>query len=318
MSEEIETQKKGNGAFVAVIIILLLLLGVMGYLWSAKNSQLNECQLENSSLHADMQGMNEMMSGYLGTMSNDMKTDFKNMLSTYDALLEKDKTQADSINAQKERIADLLRKVESGKLNAHQLFLARKEIETMKRIMRGYIVQIDSLNTLNLKLTNDLEETSNALTVTQGERDQYKTDAEQKTELVKKGQKLQAFNFESGGLKVKLNNTTAPTTRANNTSEIVSSFTISENPIAAAGRKTVYMQIVTPDGKTLQSSSSNVVSTNSGDVAYSDKKDIDYQNQRVDVAIYYKLHGENIAKGNYKVKIYCQGDLIGTDSFTLK
>lgn len=318
MSEEIETQKKGNGAFVAVIIILLLLLGVMGYLWSAKNSQLNECQLENSSLHADMQGMNEMMSGYLGTMSNDMKTDFKNMLSTYDALLEKDKTQSDSINAQKERIAELLQKVESGRLNAHQLFLAKKEIETMKRIMRGYIVQIDSLNTLNLKLTNDLEQTSNALTVTQGERDQYKTDAEQKTELVKKGQKLQAFNFESGGLKVKLNNTTAPTTRANNTVEIVSSFTISENPIATAGRKTVYMQIITPDGKTLQSSSSNVISTNAGDVAYSDKKDIDYQNQRVDVAIYYKLHGVQIGKGNYKVKIYCQGDLIGTDSFTLK
>ncbi len=318
MSEELEQRRKGNGAFVAVIIILLLLLGVMGYLWSSKNSQLNECQLENSSLHADMEGMNEMMAGYLGTMSNDMKTDFKRMLETYDALLEKDQTQADSINAQKEKIAELLERVESGKLTAHQLYLAKKEIETMKRIMRGYIVQIDSLNTLNLKLTNDLETTTTALTQTTQERDIAQKDAQEKGELVKKGQKLQAFNFTSGGLKIKLNNTTTETNRANNTAEIVSSFTISENPIAQPGTKTVYMQIITPEGTTLQSSSSNVISTSSGQVAFSDKKDIDYQNQRVDVAIYYKLHGEKISKGNYKVKIYCQGDLIGTDSFTLK
>lgn len=290
----------------------------MGYMWSSKNTQLSECTVLNDQLNADIEGMNEMMSGYLGSMSNDIKTDFKNMLETYDALLEKDASKADSINQQKQRIEELLQQVESGKMSAHQLYLARKEIETMKRIMRGYIMQIDSLNTLNLQLSNDLESTSTQLTVTQSERDEARNDAEEKGELVKKGQKLSASNFSSGGLRTKLNNTMEPTTRANNTVEIKSSFTIGENPIAPAGRKTVYMQIITPEGKTLQSSSSNIVSTSSGDVPYSDKKDVDYQNQRVDMAIYYKLSGETIPKGNYKVKIYCQGDLIGTDSFTLK
>lgn len=318
MSEIQQTEKKGNGAFVAIIIILLLLLGAMGYLWSSKNGQLNECQNENKSLNADMEGMNEMMSGYIGNMSNDMKTDFTSMLATYDALLEKDKTQADSINAQKERIQGLLEKVERGDMNARQLFLARKEIETMKRIMRGYIVQIDSLNTLNLRLTNDLDSTSSALSMTKEERDLARQEAEQQGALVKEGQKLQAFGFVSGGLKMKLNNTAAPTTKARNTVEITSSFTISENPITTPGTKTVYMQVITPEGKTLQSSSSNVITTTQGQVAFSDKKNIDYQNQRVDIAIYYKLRGEEVSKGNYKVKIFCQGDLIGTDSFTLK
>lgn len=318
MSEEVQPAKKGNGAFAAIIIILLLLLGVMGYMWSSKNTQLSECTVLNEQLNADIEGMNEMMSGYLGSMSNDIKTDFKNMLDTYDALLEKDASQADSINEQKQRIEQLLQQVESGKMSAHQLYLARKEIETMKKIMRGYIMQIDSLNTLNLQLTNDLDETSNQLTVTQVERDEARNDAEEKGELVKKGQKLSASGFSSGGLRTKLNNTMEPTTRASNTVEIKSSFTIGENPIAQAGRKTVYMQIITPEGKTLQSSSSNIVSTSSGDIPYSDRKDVDYQNQRVDMAIYYKLSGETLSKGNYKVKIYCQGDLIGTDSFTLK
>lgn len=318
MSENQEPKKKSSGAFVAITILLLIALAVMAYLWSSKNSQLNQCKNDNAVLHSDMKGMNEMMSGYVGGMTNDLKSDFKNMLSTYDALLEKDKSQEDSINRQKAEIEELLQKVERGNMSAHQLFKARKEIETMKRIMRGYIVQIDSLNTLNLKLTNNLDSTNTVLVVTQGERDQYKTDAEYNAEQVKKGSKLQAFNFSSGGLKMKLNNTTTDSDRARSIVQIKSSFTISENPIATSGKKAVYMQIVAPDGKTLQSSSSNIIDTESGQVAFSDYKDIDYQNQRIDMAIYYNLNGQELSKGNYKIKIYCQGQLVGTDSFTLK
>lgn len=318
MSELQEPQKKSNGGYVAVIIILLLLLGAMAYLWSSKNGELNECQNNNKTLNADMQGMNEMMSGYVGGMTNDIKTDFKNMLSTYDALLEKDASQADSINQQKAQIQELLEKVERGNMSARQLFSARKEIETMKGIMRGYIVQIDSLNTLNLQLTSDLENTSTQLTATTSERDQYKSEAEASAEQVKKGSRLQAYGFSSGGLKMKLNNTTTETTKARNTVQIKSSFTISENPIATPGNKVVYLQVITPEGKTLQSSASNVVDVDGGSVAYSDKKSIDYQNQMIDMSIYYRLNGQELSKGNYKVNIYCQGQKIGTDSFTLK
>ena len=318
MSEIENPQKKSNGAFVAIIIILLLGLAAMAYLWSSKNSDLNQCKTDNALLNADMDGMNEMMSGYVGGMTNDIKTDFKEMLKTYDLLLEKDKSKADSINKQKAEIAELLEKVERGNMSARQLFSARKEIETMKRIMRGYIVQIDSLNTLNYRLTSDLETTNTKLTQTAGERDQYKNDAEKSAEQVKKGSKLQAYNFSSGGLRMKLNNTTEESNKAKNIVQIKSAFTISENPITPAGNKTVYLQVITPEGKTLQSSSGNIVSVDGGSIPYSDKKDIDYNNQRIDMAIYYRLNGEELTKGNYKVKIYCQGQLIGSDSFTLK
>ena len=41
------------------------------------------------------------------------------------------------------------------------------------------------------------------------------------------------------------------------------------------------------------------------------------ENQNVKVIVL-KSQGETIIKGNYKVKIFCDGNLIGTDSFTLK
>jgi len=117
---------------------------------------------------------------------------------------------------------------------------------------------------------------------------------------------------------MKLNNTTEETNKARNCVQIRSTFTISENPLTASGNKTVYLQVIDPEGKTLQSKSSNTLTSEQGAIAYSDKKDIDYQNQSIDLSIYYDLQNEDVLKGNYKVKIYCDGQMIGSDSFSLK
>ena len=319
MSENDQVTKKSNGGYIAVIILLLLGLGVMSYLWSSKNGQLNDCKNDNAMLNADMNGMNEMLSGYVGNMSNDLKTDFKNMLDTYDQLIEMDRSKADSLNKQKAQISQLLTQLNTNKkLSARELFNLKKENEVLRSIMRGYVKQIDSLNTLNIKLTSVLDETNTKLTETTTERDTYKKDAEQKTEQLKKGAKLQAYGFKSEALRMKLNNTTEPTTKAKNAIQMRSSFTIGENQSSSSGRKAIYLQIIAPSGEILQSKANYVMNTENGQQAYSDKKDIDYNNQAIDLTIYYDLKGQEVGKGNFKVKIYCEGQLIGTDSFTLK
>ena len=321
MSES-ENKRSSNGVFLVIIFLLLGGMAVMSYMWSNKRTELNNCTNENNVLKSDMQGMNEMMQGYVGSMSNDLKTDFKNMLKTYDQLIEKDQSKADSLNQQKEKILGLMKDLDAakrnGKLTASQLYKLKKENETLRDIMKSYVHQIDSLNTLNIKLGSQLDETNSKLSTTVVERDTYKKDAEEKGEQVKKGSRLQAYSFSSQALRMKLNKTTEATEKAKNVVQFRSSFTISENQLSSAGKKSVYMQIIGPDGQTLQSRSSNTVETESGTVAYSDKKDIDYQNQAVDVTIYYDLRGEGTAKGTYKVKIYCDGNLIGSDSFSLK
>lgn len=177
-----EPKKKGTGGYIAVIILLLIALGVMFYFLSAEKSKVSECGDANTKLEKDMEGMNQMLEGYVGNMSNDLKTDFQNMLKTYDALLEKDKSKADSINVQKERIEELLAEVEKGKMTAYQLYELRKENETLRKIMKGYVVQIDSLNTLNLRLSNDLDSTSTQLNLTKEERDKIQEIADKQGE----------------------------------------------------------------------------------------------------------------------------------------
>lgn len=315
-----ETQSKSSNVLLySVIGILLIGLATLTFMWSAKRSELNQCQNDNLILKSDMEGMNKMLEGYVGSLSNDLKTDFKNMLDTYDRLIEMDQSKADSLNKQKAQISQLLKQLNTNKkLSARELFNLKKENEVLRSIMRDYVKQIDSLNTLNIKLTSVLDETNTKLTETTTERDTYKKDAEQKTEQLKKGAKLQAYGFNSEALRMKLNNTTEPTTKAKNVIQMRSTFTIGENQIASSGRKSVYLQIVGPNGEVLQSKANYVMETENGQQGYSDKKDIDYNNQAIDLTIYYDLKGLEVGKGNYKVRVYCEGQLIGTDSFTLK
>ena len=317
-----EESKKSTGALFAVIILLGLICAFLAYLWNDKNSKLNDCNNLNLKLKTDNDMMNQMMSGYVDNMSNDLRKDFQSMIATYDALLEKDSDKNDSIIEQKRQIEVMLADMDNlkrqNRLSGSKLAAMTKENETMRRIMKSYVLQIDSLNTLNVKLTSNLQTTTNKLNSTTSERDQYKTEAERNAGMVKKGQVLQAYNFVSTGLRMKLNNTTTETKRARSTVQIVSSFTLSENPLTPAGNRKVYMQIIAPSGKTLQSKTSNVVDTDNGPIAYSDDKEINYTNQRLDLAIYYDFKGQEVAKGNYKVNIYLDGALIGSDSFTLK
>ena len=99
-----QNERSSNGIYLIIILLLLACLAVFAYLYSVKRKEFNNCNNENIILKSDMQGMNDMMQGYVGNMSNDLKKDFKNMLTTYDKLIEKDESKADSLNIQKAQI----------------------------------------------------------------------------------------------------------------------------------------------------------------------------------------------------------------------
>lgn len=319
MSEYQENTSGNTTSMKVILVVLALIAGTMGFLWIKQKSALKECAAANESLQKEMNDYSNMLAGYSDDISKDLKTDLKNMLETYDKLKAKDASKADSIAIQQEKIKGLLDELNRNKrLTGAQLQRLKTENETLRNIMKGYVKQIDSLNTLNLKLHSELEDRTLQLSETSAQRDEYKNKAEEATQQVKKGSKLSAYSFNSTGLKMKLNNTTDVTNKAKSAVMVKSSFTIGENTIAQGGKRFVYMQVVDPSGKVLQSRASNTFSADEGTLSYSDKKEIDYNNAAIDVAIYYNNDGKEFAKGTYKVRIYCDGQMIGSDSFSLK
>ena len=315
-----DTSKKNSSfLYLVIILILMILIGFLSYKWSNEKKELNNCINQNLIYESDIKGLNKMMEDYVGNISTELKQEFNDMLVTYDALIAKDKSKEISINKQKSEIQSLLNQLNSNKkLSASDLYKFKKENETLREIMKSYVVQIDSLNTINIGLNTELEVKKTELSTTTTERDEFKKVAEEKTALVTKGSKLQAYNFVSEALRMKLNNTTEITDKAKKAIQFRSSFSISENSLANAEKKIIYLQIIDPSGEVMQSKLNNTIETENGTVVYSDKKEIDYQNQALDLTIYYNLQGGEAVKGNYKVKIFCDGSIIGSDGFSLK
>jgi len=314
---------KSNKVNLILILLLMCSLGCIAYFVN-KQSGLNDDIQKLQANEKKMKSENTALVGLIdieGSTGN-LEKDLMSMLHQYDNLIKQDASKADSLGMQKERIMSLMNQISSlkkqKKITARDLIEMKKENETLRTIMKGYIAQIDKLNILNTELRSDLDKTENILDSTSSERDMYRKEAELKTEQVKKGSILQAYGFNSTGMLLKFNKTTKETNKAKRTIQIKSAFKIGANPISSAGEKVVYMQVVDEGGKTLQFRSNQVFNSNGTTVPYSEKRTIDYQNKSIDVALYYDLRGKKISKGVYKIKIYCENNLIGTDTFTLK
>ncbi|MEX1191615.1 MAG: hypothetical protein WEA99_06540 [Brumimicrobium sp.] len=325
MSEEKKTTDKSNknksrsGAWILITIISLLGAGALGWMYAKESEAYENCQVTNQQLEKEKAEMNEALSGYIDNTTQDLRTDFQNMLDTYDKLIEKDASKADSLNAQKDRINELMEELNDTKRRSYsQINRLKKENDQLRGIMKNYLVTIDSLNTLNVNLTSELDRTSNRLSETESERDNLKTQAEQSSELLAKGAKLNAFNFNSVALRYRINGNTHEVNRAGRVDVISSTFTIGENTIAKTGDKMVYMQIINPNGEVIFSKPNNVVNVSGNEIIYTDKREINYQGQQVDMTIVHNLQGDDIPSGNFTVKIFADGALIGKDSFTLK
>ncbi|MGB0932798.1 MAG: hypothetical protein ACPGU5_00855 [Lishizhenia sp.] len=315
----IET-KSNAGVWILTTILGFIVAGIFIFLWSGERKAKEEVILVNTQLSQEMEGMNQALSGYIDGATNDLRSDFQEMLATYDALIEKDATKADSLNAQKAKISQLLEELNDTKKRSYrQINKLKTENEALRGIMKGYLYQIDSLNTLNFNLTTRLDETSNQLSVTQQERDELAETAARTQALVAAGAKLSAYNFNCFAYRFKVGGGDIDeTNRARRADGFKAEFTVSANKIAEAGNKMIYIQVIDPNGNVIYTRSNNTTSADGKTILYSDKREINYQKQAIDVAIVFNLQGKEIDKGNYTIKVYADGTLIGKDSITLK
>src|SRR5690554_2661412 len=315
-----ENRKSNSGAWILITIIALLGAGALGWMYSKESAAYESCQATNAQLELEMKSMNEALGGYIDGATMDLRQDFQKMLETYDQLIAKDASKSDSLQAQKDSINILLDQLKDNRNRSYyEINQLKKRNEQLRKIMNRYLETIDSLNTLNINLTHQLDKTTSALDETQTERDELKKQNEQNAELLTRGAKLNAFNFKSVALRYQtIGGNTREVNRAGRAEVLSSTFTIGENKIARTGNKTIFMQIIDPNGQVMYKRPSDVTQVAGSEILYSGKREINYLGQLIDMTIVYNLEGSEIPSGNYTVKIFADGALIGKDTFTLK
>jgi hypothetical protein len=189
----------------------------------------------------------------------------------------------------------------------------QKELETLRKVMKSYIVQIDSLNTRNQELTEENILVRQELHQKSTEYEELSKKTDELSETVRFAQKLSATNIEAVGL----NRNSKPKDKISKIQKLRVCFIVRENTVAEAGNKTIYLQITRPDDLVLSSSDGGVVDFSDQSVAYSAKRDVDYANADIDLCIFWDAT-EELIPGTYFVRLYAEGHEIGTSNFVLK
>lgn len=297
-------EKKGGKTNKLLVVVTILLLCFCGYLiW--QNLELQKL-LENGEI-AYTEVSNER---------DQVQSELEDMLAKYESLETNNNELNAELEEQKAKIEQLLKEAKGKNWSIYKL---RKETETLRTIMKGYVVQIDSLNQLNSKLKAENQEVKSELTSEKSKTKDLTEKNEDLTDLVTVASYLKTSGLKSYAVRVKSNNTGKETDRAKKTDKIRTQFNILKNTITVPGKKWVYVRILTPDGKVLseKTDDSNKFDFNGVRGLYSSKKLIDYKNQPMSLTIDWKKT-EDFPIGEYNVEVYADGVDIGKTKFSLK
>lgn len=293
--EQVNPTKSKNRVSILLIIIIVLLSGALFYML-----------MEYNKMKTD----NAIVQEALEEQKNSLTNELQDLMGEYEDL----KTDNDSLNTriegQQKKIKQLLA-LRASDLETIKLY--KKELNTLREIMKSYIVQIDSLNQRNQMLISENTEVKGKLDDARKSNDSL---AQEKNELSSKVQMaavMVAKGITGSGLSKRDNETE----RASRTMKIKTCFTIRENPLIAAGSKTVYLRISRPDNLVLANSEEDLFDYEGDKLAFSAKREIEYDQKDLDVCIYFDNKGKLIP-GSYTLDIFCEGKLIGTSAMTLK
>ena len=318
-------EKKKSKLPLIFNILLVIIVSYLAYEVSVLSQKNHAFKQEISEMIKENEEMNQIIINQDIVSEADgenLKENLKLLLFSYDSLEQNNSVAIDSINTQREKINNLMQEVDKldkkSKRDWRKIYKLKKEAETLRNIMKGYIHTIDSLNTLNINLSNDLTEKTQKLSNVSKQNKKIIKQNEALQKQVAIGAVLQINNVLSSGIRIRSSGAQSETTRASKTNMIKTCFSIIENKLAQAGDKEIYIRILDSEGNLLNSPTPlTIINQQKEELKMSSKRTINYQNQDTDLCIFYELEN-SIPAGNYIVEVYAEGFLIGETSIALR
>ncbi|MDR0538489.1 MAG: hypothetical protein LBH04_10700 [Tannerellaceae bacterium] len=196
--------------------------------------------------------------------------------------------------------------------NSKRINELKNELETLRKIMRGYVVQIDSLNTANERLTREKNQAERRYQTVSSEKEKIEKELEKQTERVTLASRLDATNITI----IATNERGKTVKRIKQMTQFVVTFRIARNITAPTGEKTIYVRIKKPDDDILVKNRSNIFPFEGREINYSMKRIIEYDGEEQSVTMYWDIE-EYLSPGTYRADIFADGNLIGQQPFEL-
>ncbi len=217
--------------------------------------------------------------------------------------MEIERNRADSIISQLKR---------ERSFNYAKLKQYEKEVGTLRTIMRGYLQQIDSLNTLNKKLITENVTYRKKISSVELRAELAEEQAQELKNKVRQGSVLKATSVAI----VPLNSRDREVSKVRNAERLRCDFMLAANELTTPGNKVIYVRITSPDGYILATDALPTFEYEGEKLTYSASREVEYQNQDLSVSIFYT--GAGFTAGKYKIELYTEGYIIGVSEVTLR
>ncbi|MBQ3881233.1 MAG: hypothetical protein IJL91_00640 [Bacteroidales bacterium] len=313
--EREEKQKKNQNLKAAVWVlgaICAALIGILGFLQYKQASVRKLIKTDSDSVstsgsfYALVEELNDEKQDLIKQME-DLQKDYESLSSDYDNI----NSQLDTSRAE---VAQLIEKIKStDATNRTKMRQYEKELGTLRSIMRNYISQIDSLNTLNHKLTADVA-------AARKEAEESKKVNEELTQQVESlaGQVAAGSVLKARGITINAYNSADKITdRSSRVIRLMTSLSLVENDLAPKGPVRVYIRVKDPDGIILTNSVRTSFTFAGETMVASASREVDYEGHEVDLSIYLN-EIESYVKGIYTVDVYTEQAFLGSAELMLR
>ncbi|MCR5696366.1 MAG: hypothetical protein K6G73_05245 [Marinilabiliaceae bacterium] len=240
--------------------------------------------------------------------------DFQNLYLDYDSLRSNNEEINQKLDMERERIAQLQDELKTVRAtNARRIKELQNELNTMRNVMVSFVHQLDSLNQLNIKLTDENGNLRNQINRQQKSYNELAKQNETLANKIDEASRLETSNVAAVGLNYKDKKVSS----ADRVNKIKIDFTVLRNPAASVGMLTIYARITRPDGELLLHSKGDVFAFEDTQLNYSAKRNVEYSGEDVSAYIVYDVDAGELMEGTYEIEIFCAGNVIGRTTFKL-
>lgn len=284
---------------IPLIAVLLLLAAGVVYLYLNLNHQKQENKAMQELAELDKQEMENQYQQFADQYS-EMKTQINNDSIVAQLTAEQEKTQ---------RLLKELKETKSS--DAREIARLKKELATVRAVLRSYVLEIDSLNRLNQNLTEENTRVKGQYAEATRQIESLNTDKASLSQKVAIAAQLDAI-----GISIQAKNKHGRATdKVSKTKTLQVNFSLAKNVTAQSGMKNVYVRITSPTGEVLGNAGSFNYENRS--LQASMKKSVEYGGQETPVSMYWNVTQALVA-GTYDVSIFADGNMIGQKSVTLR
>ena len=217
------------------------------------------------------------------------------------------------ILAERAKVEQLQKELKASKAtSAKRIDQLSREVTTLRNVLRTYVVQIDSLQATNERLRAENTEVKENYNRVTSQAQQLSNEKAHLSDRVKLAAKLDATAISVTTIDKRGKHTKSLSKVVN----LQIRFTISKNVTAEVGEKTFYCRITQPNDELLVKAGAGTFAFEGKQIPYSIRREIEYNGEETPLVMYWPVE-ESLQSGTYQLRIFADGNLIGSASFSL-